>query len=58
MCQCLLIESTRTLNYFSKGVEYLTRNSYSLEEIRLTGSIDELFARVVPVEVHNRFLES
>lgn len=57
MCQCLLIQCTRTLDDFSEGVENLTGNSYSFKKVGFTCEVNQLFAGVVPVEVHNGFLE-
>ncbi len=58
MCQSLLIANTGTLNDFSEGVEDLAGNPDGLEEVGLPGRIDDLLARVVPVEVHHGLLET
>jgi len=56
MCQSLLVKGTRALNDFTEGVENLTRNTDGFQEIRFSSNIDDLLARVVPIEIHNRFL--
>lgn len=58
MGQCLLIERAWTLNDLSECVEDLTGHTDCLEEVRLARRIDDLLARIVPIEIHNRFLQT
>lgn len=58
MCQCLLILCARSLNYLSESIEHLTGNANSFEKISLAGRVDEFLAGIVPIEVHDGFLES
>lgn len=58
VCQSLLILSARTLDHLGEGVENLTGNTDSFEEVSLASWVDEFLAGVVPVEVHDGFLES
>lgn len=57
MCQSLLVQSARTLNHLTESVEHLTSHTYSLQEIAFAGRIDDFFAGIVPIEIHNRFLQ-
>lgn len=56
--KCLLILSARSLNHFSKGIEYLTGNADSFKEISLASRIDEFLAGIMPVKVHDGFLKA
>lgn len=58
MGQSLLILGARSLDDLGQGVEDLAGYTDGLEEIGLTGRIDELLARVVPVKVHNGLLKT
>ena len=57
MRESLLISNARSLDDFSEGVEDLTGDADGLEEVRLSGRIDDLLPGVVPVEVHHRLLK-
>ena len=57
MSQGLLISNARSLDNFSESVEDLTGDSDGLEEVGLSGRIDDLLPGVVPVEVHHRLLK-
>jgi hypothetical protein len=57
MSQGLLISNAGSLNNFSESVEDLTGDSDGLEEVGLSGRIDDLLPGVVPVEVHHRLLK-
>lgn len=50
MCQCLLIEKTRTLNDFSQRIENLTGHSNRLEEIGFTSWINHFLEFKFPFE--------
>ena len=45
------------LDDFSDGVEHLAGNSDGSEEVCLASWVDQLLARVVPVEVHDGLLQ-
>ena len=57
MSQGLLISNARSLDNFSESVEDLAGDSDGLEEVGLSGRIDDLLPGVVPVEVHHRLLK-
>ncbi len=46
------------LNIFSQWVEYLLGNRQSFGEVEFSSFINDIFARIVPVEVTDRFLKS
>jgi len=54
----LLVLSTRALNDLSQCVKNLAGNADGLEEVGLSGGVDQLLARVMPVEVHDGFLKT
>jgi hypothetical protein len=58
MSQSLLIERARALNDFSQRVKHLTGHADGFEEIDFAGRIDDFFAGIMPVKVHDRFLQT
>lgn len=52
----LLLDEGTHLNVFGQGVEHLFGHVDRSTEIFFAMSVDHLFARVMPVEVHDRFL--
>lgn len=58
MGQCLLILCARSLNNFSEGIENLTCDTNGFEEIDFTRRVDQFLAWIMPVEVHDRLLQS
>lgn len=50
--------SAAYLNVLSQWVEYLLGNRQSFGEVDSSSLVDDIFARVVPVEVADRFLKS
>ena len=57
MSQRLLVECARTLDHFAERVKYLTRHADGFQEVRLASRIDDFLAGIVPVKVHDGFLE-
>ena len=53
----LLVAHTGALDDLGDGVEDLAGHADGGEKVGLTGRVDELLARVVPVEVHDGLLE-
>lgn len=53
-----MILRTRTLNDLRERVKHLTGNSDGLKEINFSSRINQLLARIMPIEVHNRLLQS
>lgn len=57
MGQCLLILGAGALNDFRQRVEYLACDANGFEKVGFTSRVNKLLAAVVPIKVHNGFLE-
>jgi len=57
MRQGLLILHARSLDNLSERVENLTSDADRFEEVCFAGRINEFLAGIMPVEIHNRFLQ-
>jgi len=57
VCQGLLILHARSLDDLGERVENLTSDADRFEEVCFASGINEFLAGVMPIEIHDRFLQ-